>query len=108
MGYALLELADRLNYGANPEEALSAEEPIIEKPAVRVRSIYRTFTSEIEDKGWYNDREFWTNYLTELATQRVNRFSLSLGMGYNVPRGVADSYFFLAYPFLLEVPGYDV
>jgi hypothetical protein len=106
--YALLELTDRLKYGAEPQEALSVPDPIIEEPAVKIRSIYRTFTSEIEDKGWYNDREFWTNYLTELATQRINRFSLSLGMGYNMPRGVADSYFLIAYPFLVEVPGYEV
>ncbi|MFC2115084.1 hypothetical protein ACFLTU_01315 [Bacteroidota bacterium] len=106
--YALLELADRMNCGANPVEALKVPEPVIEKPAVKVRSIYRTFTSEVEDKAWYNDRLFWKNYLTELATQRVNRFSLSLGMGYNTPRGVTDSYFLIAYPFLVDVPGYDV
>ncbi|MFC1765540.1 hypothetical protein ACFL6U_26140 [Planctomycetota bacterium] len=106
--YALLELADRINHGATPLEALRVAEPIIEKPAVRIRSIYRAFCSDIEDKGWYNDREFWTHYLTELATQRVNRFSLTLGMGYNKPRGLKDSYLFFAYPFLLEVPGYDV
>ncbi len=106
--YALLELADRMNCGATPEEALKVPEPVIEKPAVKVRSIYRTFTSEVEDKAWYNDRDFWTHYLTELTTQRVNRFSLALGMGYNIPRGVTDSYFFFPYPFLVDVPGYDV
>ena len=26
-------------------------------------------------------QEFWTNYLTELATQCVNRFSLTLAVG---------------------------
>ncbi len=83
MVYSLLELADRINYGAHPREAFHVPEPIIEKPAVKIRSIYRAFCSEIEDKGWYNDREFWTNYLTELATQRINRFSLTLGMGKN-------------------------
>ncbi len=108
LGYALLELADRMNCGIPPDEALQVPDPIIEQPAVKVRSIYRTFTSDIEDKGWYNDREFWKNYFTELATQRINRFSLSFGMGYNLPRGVADSYFFFAYPFLVDVPGYDV
>ncbi|MFC1762805.1 hypothetical protein ACFL6U_12100 [Planctomycetota bacterium] len=106
--YALLELADRINHGAPLREALHVPEPIIEKPAVRIRSIYRAFCSEIEDKGWYNDREFWTHYLSELATQRVNRFSLTLGMGYNKPIGLKDSYLFFAYPFLLDVPGYDV
>ncbi len=106
--YALLELADRIQCGIKPTEALKVPKPVIEKPAVKVRSIYRTFTSETEDKGWYNDREFWSNYLTELATQRVNRFSLALGMGYNSPNGVKDSYLFFAYPFLVQVPGYNV
>jgi hypothetical protein len=106
--YALLELADRMNYGATAAEAVSFPEPVTEVPSVRMRSIYRTFTSDIEDKGWYNDKDFWRAYLTELATQRINRFSLSLGMGYNVPRDLKDSYFFFAYPFLVDVPAYDV
>ncbi len=106
--YALLELADRMNCGIKPVEALKLPRPIIEKPALKVRSIYRAFTSEIEDKGWYNNREFWKAYLTELAKQRINRFSLSLGMGYNSPDGCIDSYFFFAYPFLVDVPGYKV
>jgi hypothetical protein len=106
--YALLELADRINYGIKPAEALKITKPIIEKPALKVRSIYRAFTSEIEDKSWYNNREFWKSYLTELANQRINRFSLSLGMGYNSPAGCVDSYLFFAYPFLVNVPGYNV
>jgi len=106
--YSLLELADRMNCGVKPLAALKVPEPIIEKPALKVRGIYRAFTSEIEDKGWYNDREFWKSYLTELAKQRINRFSLSLGMGYNSPAGCIDSYFFFAYPFLVDVPGYHV
>ena len=106
--YALLELADRIQCGMAPSDALQAPNPIIEKPAMKTRSIYRTFTSEVEDKSWYNDREFWRSYLTELAKQRINRFSLALGMGYNNPKGCIDSYFFFPYPFLLDVPGYDV
>lgn len=106
--YAVLELTDRIQCGIPAQEALNVEKPVIEKPASQIRGIYRTFTNEKSDKLWYNDREFWTNYLTELATQRINRFSLALGMGYNSPRGVVDSYFFFPYPFLLDVPGYDV
>jgi hypothetical protein len=106
--YAVLELADRVQCGIAPMEALKVSTPIIEKPAVRIRSIYRTFTSDVEDLSWYNDREFWKHYLTELAKQRINRFSLTLGMGYNTPKAIKDSYFFFAYPFLVDVPGYDV
>lgn len=108
LGYALLELADRINCGIMPREALSVIEPIVEKPALKIRSIYRPFASDIEDKSWYNDRAFWEHYLTELATQRINRFSLTLGMAYNNPKNVVDTYFHFAYPFLLDVPGFDV
>jgi hypothetical protein len=106
--YALLELADRIQCGIAPSDALTVSKPIIEKPAVKIRSIYRTFTSDVEDLSWFNDREFWKSYLTELAKQRINRFSLTLGMGYNTPKSIKDSYLFFAYPFLMNVPGYDV
>jgi hypothetical protein len=50
----------------------------------------------------------WREYLTMLATHRFNRFNLSFGLGYDFPRDVTDSYFFFAYPFLLDVPGFKV
>jgi hypothetical protein len=62
----------------------------------------------VEDKAWYNDRAMWPRYLTMLATQRFNRFNLSLGLGYDFLRHVTDAYFLFAYPFLLSVPGYRV
>lgn len=108
LGYAVLELADRVQYSDDPLASLKVDEPIVEKPANVIRSIYRCFTSEIEDKPWFYDREFWKEYLSMLATHRINRFSLSLGMGYNLPRNIKDSYFFFAYPFLVSVPGYNV
>ena len=61
----------------------------------------------MEDKPWFNDREMWPRYLTNLATQRFNRFNLSFGIGYDFLRNVTDAYFLFAYPFLLSVPGYD-
>ena len=41
-------------------------------------------------------------------TQRFNRFSLTLGLGYDFPTDIRDAYFYFAYPFLISVPGYDV
>ena len=106
--YALLDLADRVKFGGDPQVALAIQKPVIEQPANKVRSIYRAFSSEVEDKPWYNDREMWKEYLTMLATQRFNRFSLTFGMGYNTPNHITDSYFMFTYPFLFAVPGYDV
>jgi hypothetical protein len=106
--YALLELTDRVRNAADPIAALAVPEPLSEHPANKVRSVTRLFTSEIEDKPWYNDREMWPAYLSMLAAQRFNRFNLALGIGYDFLTNVTDAYFLFAYPFLLSVPGYNV
>jgi len=106
--YALLELADRVNNEVQPLSALHISKPIIERPANEIRSLNRLFTSDLEDKPWYNDKVMWPEYLTMLATQRFNRFNLSFGIGYDFLTNVTDSYFLFAYPFLLTVEGYNV
>jgi hypothetical protein len=106
--YALLEVADRIRCGQPPEAALSFAAPLIERPHNRLRSIGRLFVSDVEDKPWYHDREFWPPYLSMLAAQRFNRFQLSFGLGYDSLHGVRDAYLLFAYPFLLAVPGYSV
>ncbi len=106
--YALLELNDRVQNSPNPLAALSLDKPILESPSNSVRSVTRLFTSDVEDKPWYNDREMWPRYLSMLAAQRFNRFNLAFGIGYDFIRQVTDAYFLFAYPFLLDVPGYDV
>jgi hypothetical protein len=106
--YALLELADRARNAADPFAALAVPKPVTERPANAIRSMMRLFTSDVEDKPWYNDREMWPAYLSLLAAQRFNRFSLALGIGYDFLTNVTDAYFVFSYPFLLSVPGYDV
>ena len=106
--YAIMELTDRVRNTSVPLSALTIPEPVTEQPANSVRSITRLFTSDIEDKSWYNDRKMWPEYLSMLAAQRFNRFNLALGIGYDFLRNVTDGYFLFAYPFLLSVPGYDV
>jgi len=106
--YALLELADRVQFSNEPLGSLNIQKPVIEQPANVIRSLNRLFVSDIEDKPWYNDREMWKQYLTMLTTQRFNRFNLSLGIGYDFLQNVTDGYFLFAYPFFLSVPGYNV
>lgn len=106
--YALLEVADRVVHARNTLVALDIREPLVECPANRVRSVARIFASDVEDRPWYADRSFWTRYLSMLTAQRFNRFSLTLGLGYDFLREVSDSYFHFAYPFLVTVPGYNV
>jgi hypothetical protein len=102
--YAVTELADRLKFGSTLEIAA----PVVEKPANVIRSCARCFVSPVEDKAWFYDRSLWKEYLSNLATHRFNRFNLTFGIGYNSARDIPDSYFYLAYPFLMPVPGYNV
>ncbi|PWW01950.1 hypothetical protein DFR52_102615 [Hoeflea marina] len=109
--YAVTELADRARCGRIVPRAADFAVPLVETPAARVRSISRCFQSDVEDLPWFHDREGWRQYLTQLATHRFNRISLTLGMQYNYPYGnefLSDVYFYFAYPFLVAVPGHDV
>src|SRR5215472_14802684 len=106
--YALLELADRIHHSGNAQQSLRFEKPITEQPFTEVRSIGRLLVSDVEDKPWFNDREFWQAYFAMLAAQRFNQFSLNLGIGFDTLQYVTDSYFLFCYPFLLDVPGYKV
>jgi hypothetical protein len=106
--YALLELADRITYADRPLDGLQLPRPVLEAPANQVRSNMRLFASDIEDKSWFYDRDYWRRYLSMLAAERFNRFNLALGLGYDFPTGIRDAYFHFAYPFLVTVPGYDV
>lgn len=106
--YATLDTADRVRHAADPLAALLVANLAAERPANRVRAISRLFSSEVEDKPWFNDREMWPRYFAMLAANRFNRFHLALGIGYDFLRQVTDAYFLFPYPFLLDVPGYRV
>lgn len=109
--YAVLELADRVRHSHDIRDALAPTRPLSESPAAKIRSISRPFSCEVEDKPWFHDRQMWTEYLTMLIGNRINRFALTLGMHYNYPYGnefLNDVYLHFPYPFLLNVPGYDV
>ena len=107
--YGLLELAERIYDADDPMAALYQQlrTPIIETTPNKVRSVLRAFVSEIDDKPWFYDRAFWTNYLDTLAAARFNRFNFSLGMGWDFPRGVTGDYLHFPYPYLVDVPGYE-
>ena len=110
MVYALLELRDLVLTAADPQAALRDLETRFEHPRLGVRSMSRLFTSHRLDLSWFHDRSFWDDYLTDLATHRFNRFSLAFGLGYDylIDKRVADNYLCFPYPFVLDVPGYDV
>jgi hypothetical protein len=106
LAYGLYELADRVRHA--PQSAFVFAKPVAERPANPVRSIMRQFVSEQYDKPWFYDRQMWPRYFAMLAAERFNRFDLAFGLGYDMLKDVADSYFLFLYPFVLSVPGYDV
>jgi hypothetical protein len=106
--YGLLELAERVEFLSDPAAALHLPEPVAEQAANEIRCVSRYFCSELEDKPWYYDKSFWPGYLDTLIACRFNRFCMAFGLEYDFPRGVTDDYLHLPYPYLVEVPGYDV
>jgi hypothetical protein len=106
--YGLLELAERVEFGRDPIAALRLSKTYAEQPANAVRSVARSFCSELEDKAWYYDKSSWRRYLDMLATSRFNRFNCFFGFGYDFPSGVTGDYFHFPYPYLVDVPGYNV
>ncbi|MFC0472512.1 hypothetical protein ACFFHM_19010 [Halalkalibacter kiskunsagensis] len=108
--YAILELSDIVQNATDPLQELLNLTRIKEQPANPIRSVKRLFVNEKLDKSWFYDKDFWREYLSELANQRFNRFSLALGMGYDLGHDpdIKDFYFCFAYPFLVSVPGYKV
>ena len=104
--YGLLELAERVDAANDPYAALRFPQPVEEQPANDIRCVSRYFCSEIEDKPWYYDRNFWPAYLDALIASRFNRFCFAYGLAYDFPRGVTDDYLHLPYPYLVDVPGY--
>jgi hypothetical protein len=106
--YALLELAERVRFGADAMQTLHIPQTVDEKPANEIRTVSRYFCSEIEDKPWLYDREFWPGYLDLLAASRFNRFCLAFGLEYDFPRGVTSDYLHFPYPYLVELPDLNV
>ncbi len=106
--YGLLELKERVQFGVDPRVSLHLVQAMEEKPANELRSVGRYFCSEVEDKPWLYDRDFWLNYLDLLAACRFNRFCLAFGLEYDFPVGVTSDYLHFPYPYLVDVPGYDV
>ena len=106
--YALTELSDRVQCLATGHLALEFSEPVIERPASRIRSIMRYFSSEVEDKVWFYDHDYWRSYLTMLINSRINRLNFTTGMTYDSAINVTDGYMVFPFPFFFAVPGYDV
>ena len=109
--YGLVGLADQLDLAGDLRSAFAGLDGQSAAAAMPVRGIMRSFSSVDEDLGWFTSREFWVDYLDWIAQARFSRFHLTLGMQYNYGadlNGATDNYLCFAYPFFLDVPGWDV
>lgn len=106
--YGLMELTERVQASVDPLAALHVPQPIIERPASRVRSLLRAFCSKVEDPAWFYHKDGWSRYLDLIVASRFNRVQMAFGFGWDFPRGVTEDYFHFVYPYLVDVPGYNV
>lgn len=95
--YAVHEVADHVRLSRDGANALASIPNAVEKPNVAVRSMSRMLMNRAVVEEYLYSQEFWDSYLTMLARNRYNTFTLMLGYG-------AAGYFEPPYPFLFDVP----
>lgn len=107
LAYGVLDVLDQLQCA---DSLVLGDLPLSGTPANRVRGIFRSYVSKVEDSDWFLDKEFWDAYLTELATHRFNRLQLAFGIGveYGHDPGVTENYLLFSYPFLVDLPEFPV
>jgi hypothetical protein len=86
--YALLDIADRINWATDPSRPFSEIYDVQEKPAVseRALSLYTMHRGNFE--SYFYDETYWARYLDMLAANRFNTFALLFGYenwGYFAP-----------------------
>jgi hypothetical protein len=97
--YALLDVADRIGWAADPLRPLSELHAARKAPAVaeRALSIYTMHRASFERR--FFDERYWERYFDMLARDRYNSFVLIFGYE-------NAGYFAPAYPYFFDVEGF--
>src|SRR5215510_2664875 len=97
--YALLDVADRVGWAADPNNPLSEVRDVAEKPYVAERgvSIYTMQQADFESRFFNED--YWARYFDMLARDRFNTFVLIFGYE-------NAGYFAPAYPYFFDIEGF--
>lgn len=98
--YALLDIADRIGWAANPENPLSEVGDIVETAAVPERALTKFVMNKSEFERYCFSEEYWAGYLDMLAANRFNTFHLLFGY-------FTHGYFEPIYPYLFDVEGFE-
>lgn len=74
--YALLELAQQIDFMEKEQDWFTEVKETTEKPLVPVRSMSILLHSEDCEKDWYYSKEHWQQYFAMLAANRWNAFNM--------------------------------
>ena len=99
LAYALYEAAAAVELARPEEDPLARVSDAMEHPELAVRSIIKFFVNDASDMKWFHSVDHWDGYMAMLLANRFNRINLCFGNG---------DYFRIAYPFFVDVPGYNV
>ncbi|MCX5683969.1 MAG: hypothetical protein NT049_09825, partial [Planctomycetota bacterium] len=97
--YALLDVADRIAWAADPADPLSEVRDAREKPAVAERALSIFTMQRAAFEARFFDEKYWAAYFDTLARNRFNTFTLIFGYE-------AGGYMAPAYPYFFDVEGY--
>jgi hypothetical protein len=95
--YAVLDIADQIRLAPDGAAAMARIPDAAESPDVAERSVTRMLMNRAVVEEYFYSEEYWDAYLTMLARNRYNTFTLMMGYG-------AAGYFEPPYPFLFDVP----
>jgi dienelactone hydrolase len=97
--YALLDVADRVGWAADPNNPLSEVRDVAEKPYVAERGVSIYTMQQADFEARFFNEDYWARYFDMLARDRFNTFVLIFGYE-------NAGYFAPAYPYFFDVEGF--
>src|SRR5262245_56796589 len=97
--YALLDVADRVGWAADPNSPLSEVRDAAEKPYVAERGVSIYTMQQADFEARFFNEDYWARYFDMLARDRFNTFVLIFGYE-------NAGYFAPAYPYFFDIEGF--
>lgn len=97
--YALLDVADRVGWAADPKNPFSEVRDAVEKPYVAERGVSIYTMQQADFEARFFNENYWARYFDMLARDRFNTFVLIFGYE-------NAGYFAPAYPYFFDVEGF--
>jgi dienelactone hydrolase len=97
--YALLDVADRVGWAADPNNPLGEVRDASEKPYLAERGVSIYTMQQADFEARFFNEDYWARYFDMLARDRFNTFVLIFGYE-------NAGYFAPAYPYFFDVEGF--